>query len=259
MQEWIKGLPWWAKWAFTAGLGLMSAFAASVFPAPWALIGFCSGFALVVVAVIGVGWHSINVRLATRGKPSLKLQPIHIIALGLLISLSGVAWHIYSGSMATPVSIIASGKTPLKRMFTAYDIEERQKAVDSIDTALSKLLEIRGRSQDFSNRTDELINARNGPDALEKYANDAEPILNNIGLIADTYRARFPEIAAIVLNSENYHLVSSIPSNSRNLKGEIIRMSTGPDFLRNIQNSRFMLEWLQSIRALHPWLEKQKN
>ena len=39
------------------------------------------------------GWHGINVWREQKGKQSLQLEPWHLITLGLLIAIGGLAWQ----------------------------------------------------------------------------------------------------------------------------------------------------------------------
>jgi hypothetical protein len=54
---WIENLPWWVKWAFSGGVGLLSAFAATIVPGAIQFLLVGVGVLLIVVAAIGTAWH----------------------------------------------------------------------------------------------------------------------------------------------------------------------------------------------------------
>jgi|SRR5256885_14509107 hypothetical protein len=58
------------------------------YPELMSLAGVIAASSLVYMT-----WHGINVLLFNRGKPSLKLEPVHLIILGLLIAAAGVGWQ----------------------------------------------------------------------------------------------------------------------------------------------------------------------
>jgi hypothetical protein len=101
MQRWAENHPWWIKWAYVAGAGLMSAFASTILPQNWQWLGFFVGVSLVGVACLGSAWHGLNVFRESRGQPGLKLQPSYLIIAGLFIAVVGMGWELYNGSQPT--------------------------------------------------------------------------------------------------------------------------------------------------------------
>jgi len=83
------GFPWWIKWGFIGGSGLMSA-TIGIFKPEYLAIGFIVGAFLVVLAILGAGFHLIRTRRKT------KMGPIYLIGLGALLILGGVGWEIFN-------------------------------------------------------------------------------------------------------------------------------------------------------------------
>ena len=76
-----------------AGFGAFGAFGATVLPVNWQLAGFIAGCTSMSVAALGTAAHFVNQHRETHNRPRLKMEPIHLIVIGLLIALSGVAWQ----------------------------------------------------------------------------------------------------------------------------------------------------------------------
>jgi hypothetical protein len=90
-MRWIESLPWWTKWLFMGGVGLMSAFASTIMPVYWQAFGFCVGIALCLIACVGTAVHLVNTRRQEQGKPKFKVEPTHLIITGLIVTTIGVA------------------------------------------------------------------------------------------------------------------------------------------------------------------------
>jgi len=97
LPDWIEKRPWWVKWSFGLGLGVMLAFLPGLVNANWQLIGAISGAILIVISLTGGTWQAINEWRAKKGKPRLKLEPTYIVILGLVIALTGVIWQWRGG------------------------------------------------------------------------------------------------------------------------------------------------------------------
>jgi hypothetical protein len=93
----IASLPWWVRLPTLVASLLVSAFASRL--PNWAQDGgYYLGLTLAAWVMMASIWHWIDRWRADHGKPRLKLEPIHLIALGLLIALVGVGWQLYRGS-----------------------------------------------------------------------------------------------------------------------------------------------------------------
>ena len=53
----LDDLPWWVKWAFAGGVGLVTTFASAVLGIDYQRVGFWAGAALIIASVGGVVWH----------------------------------------------------------------------------------------------------------------------------------------------------------------------------------------------------------
>jgi hypothetical protein len=93
-MEWIEKLPWWVKYAFAGGCGLMSA-CAGIFSAKLQDIGFGVGAALVAFAIIGTAWHFWRRKGSARPAPIPTLHFMERIS-GRLRYASDVASGIRS-------------------------------------------------------------------------------------------------------------------------------------------------------------------
>jgi hypothetical protein len=56
MEKWIDGLPWWVKWAFSAGVGFVTICAAALTQL-MLVAGLITGFAFIAVAAFGLLFH----------------------------------------------------------------------------------------------------------------------------------------------------------------------------------------------------------
>ncbi len=101
------------------------------------------------MALAGVGaaatvWHWTNEWRERNGKKRLMFEPIHLVAVGLLIALCGVAWQIYrdaNAPAARPVAAIAkpTAAAPAKPRYTRAGIEGRLQALARIKDVVEKV------------------------------------------------------------------------------------------------------------------------
>jgi hypothetical protein len=114
-QHWTKKLPWWVGWAFAGGFGLAGAFGSSVLPVNFQLAAFIAGCILLLVAATGTVAHFVNEYRKAQNLRRIKLEPIHLIIIGLLIAASGVSWLWYSKPLqpsSTTASTSVSPRAP---------------------------------------------------------------------------------------------------------------------------------------------------
>jgi hypothetical protein len=90
--QWIEDIPWWVKYLFLFGGGLMGAFSSN-FPPLLQVAGLWTGIISATSGAIAVAWHWTNVWRAKHGKSKLKMDPSYVIILGLLIAAGGVIWQ----------------------------------------------------------------------------------------------------------------------------------------------------------------------
>lgn len=53
-------------------------------------------------------WHGANLWRQSRGRSALKLEPVHLILIGLLIAAAGLGWQWYSRSIESSVATSSS-------------------------------------------------------------------------------------------------------------------------------------------------------
>lgn len=120
----------------------MSAFS-SRFPDGFQTAGLCAGIVLAVMGVTAAVWHWINNWRSNRGKRSLKLEPFHIIVLGVAVAAAGVGiagsgiwWQIYKGS-APSASDLHAPTVDTPQRYTASELARRQDAAAKISESLN--------------------------------------------------------------------------------------------------------------------------
>src|SRR5260370_32145907 len=107
MGDFFKNLPWWIK--VPAGLvgAAMNQYSNKL--PDWAgPYGEIAGAALALWVVLAFLWHGVNAWRQHKQKPRLKLEPSHVIILGLAIALCAVIWHsrrapLAPSAAATPI------------------------------------------------------------------------------------------------------------------------------------------------------------
>ena len=75
----------------------MSALAGSLPPSIQSF-GFYLGATIAIVGIVGFFWHHVNEWQASRGRRMVTFEPVHLIAVGLLMAFAGVTWHILQTS-----------------------------------------------------------------------------------------------------------------------------------------------------------------
>jgi hypothetical protein len=104
-EHWTRRIPWWVKWATTGAFGIGGVVgASSVLPVGLQVTGLVIAGSLLVIAFGGTAAHLYNERRQRLGQRLLKLEPFHLIVIGLVIAAVGVGWQLYlgSGSGAAP-------------------------------------------------------------------------------------------------------------------------------------------------------------
>ncbi|HEY2034062.1 MAG TPA: hypothetical protein VGH02_10295 [Rhizomicrobium sp.] len=86
-MEFFEKLPWWVKWAATAGFGLVSMFAGIV-AQRWQVVGFLFGISFLLISTIAACWHFILNKhnpSPTRIGSSLSPDSVSAISTSLVI------------------------------------------------------------------------------------------------------------------------------------------------------------------------------
>lgn len=100
------------------GGALVSMFSGYLDPS-WQEVGFIAGIVLCLLGVLGTVWHVVNNVRESRGRPRLMLDPIHVIAFGLLIVLVGIGWQAFRSTV--PPSQLATLQNQLKDLQANFD------------------------------------------------------------------------------------------------------------------------------------------
>lgn len=208
---------------------------------------------------------------STRPKQSRMTVP----AIGMVICAIAFAgclfWYLYdrhfgdaANAASPPTQTTADSPAepkPLKQMPTAYDVEQRLRAVDAIDSAVAQLIErkVLVRTQDLRNHLEEWIANGSAIEPLSSLGNDTKDIFENIDSVVNVFHMRFPELGRIVLMSSKYHETRSLHSNSINLREEIKKWADRPEMLKYLQNTTFISNWRTSAGALPDWISSVRN
>lgn len=227
IPQWVAALPWWVKWAFMAGIGFMSAFLPTVLGLSWQMVGVVIGGALTAVAFLGAVTHTVNKRREKRGQRRLKLEPSHLIILGLVIALAGAIWQWHKTPPSDPQTValqseiaklkqqLSGPKTPITKLaqmeeasapaqapfYTRADTERLLDAMYEISGLLQKAIPIRDAMQHFGGRWNEII-LSDGQNAaseeLHKIRLNVQSLHDEGWAISNKYTFYNKEIAPII-------------------------------------------------------------
>jgi hypothetical protein len=246
MPEWFTKLPWWVRLPLILGGSLSSAFSGSL-PAWLQPLGLYAGISLAGIGAGASIWHWLNDRRSKQGKKRLSLEPIYLATFGLVVAIVGVGWQISRGFqtadvVAAPPTELA--KPPMKQMLTAYDVEQRQRAIDELYGILGKdIMTVSAAGERLHKMLSSKIQEGTAVTELTKYADDTERALTGYFEIAGRYQI-FPDIyhdaTSLVWNP--FEVVSS----SRNLVAELRRLDARGDkamTLDYLQHNKFLADF----------------
>jgi hypothetical protein len=103
LEEAVEKIPLWVKWLLLVGGALMSAFASRL-PDSIQALGLEIGVISAFLGCIGLTYHFANEWRERRGKPRIKLEPSHLIILGLVLAVVGTGWLLYGTRAASITS-----------------------------------------------------------------------------------------------------------------------------------------------------------
>jgi hypothetical protein len=232
MQWSFSSLPGWIRWLFTVGCFLVSAFSSQL-PAALQTVGLCAGLLLGAFSGLASAWHAINTWRVRHGKPSVKVEPVHLIILGLAISAAGVIWLAVwqpKAVIASTPPIVTQGNAdpgPLE-WYKAFSMEGGPRAGRNIIA-----LKFHGRNiseAEVELKSASLISAINGTKmALEiDVGNETVPI-DQIGLV--------PKHAYITLTAKFGSPDPSNPGKVMGLEPEAF-LETWRQFSLNVQDDK---------------------
>lgn len=129
IEKLIVEIPWYAKYALLVGGALMSAFAGT-FPLSIQTWGRDIGIACASLGFLAVAWHWINLWREHLRKPRLKVEPLHLIVMGLggVLVFAAVAfggaiwlWRSTPSSINTSLSGTTLDAKPLQTAAHKFD------------------------------------------------------------------------------------------------------------------------------------------
>lgn len=271
MFQFFATLPWYVRGALVGGGTMITGFSSKL-PDALQEIGLLVGISLGALGVIATIWHWLSERRVKSGKGKLTLEPSTLLPAFAVIALVGVlgvgvclVWQSLRPSSVqagTPPAPLADPTAqPLKKMLTAYDVEQRLRAIDAFDAGLAKFSTTvaQARRDEFLNNISRYVAQGDAPDKLLAYANDALIAINGLDAILETYRLRFPDMARLITNSPNYHQAISVYGVTLSLRQEIINWAGRDQLVQHIEQSRVMLEFRQSLTALPDFLNQARN
>lgn len=186
------------------------------------------GFAALGVAIST--WGKENPEMFS-GLPAIFSSPKWAAVPAVLFTLATIIFIIrmvrqntpsmssQDGSAAARSPTITNEPKPLPKMFTAYDIEQRLRAIDELYSLLdSKMIESSTAGEKLRGSLPHKIANGAAVEELDKFADAIESTLENYFRTAGKYQI-FPDIHhdAIALVWNPFNLVSS----SRNLRAEL--------------------------------------
>jgi preprotein translocase subunit Sec61beta len=95
--DFFKNLPWWIMYPGKGLLAICGGYVSQnpqIFPS-WAVL---LGAVVALWIVLAFVWHAINAWREHNQKPRLRLDPSHVIILGLAIAAIGVVWQMRATS-----------------------------------------------------------------------------------------------------------------------------------------------------------------
>jgi hypothetical protein len=146
-------------------------------------------------------------------------------------------------------------------MFTAYDIEQRLRAIDEIYAFLDSMLAISGNGELLRQSIQDKIQTKVAASELDKHADKAEAAVEKYRAIVHKYEY-FADIFSVAqIDTGSVPIFETIAA-SRNLRAEIQeleqrgQLEKAPEYLRN--NIR-LAEWRAAVDKLWPWINGKKN
>jgi hypothetical protein len=165
LVDFFKNLPWYILYpgkAVFAGVGGYVSQNPQIFPA-WAVL---LGAAVALWVVLAFLWHAMNTWREHNKKSRLRLEPSHVIILGLAIALGGVVWQMNSAKLAkteTPTNNTTATTTPVVPLSDFAWGFERYPGYDFIGMSIGgdgQLLVHQFQAQGHNNTKDPIVKVR---------------------------------------------------------------------------------------------------
>lgn len=162
-----------------------------------------------------------------------KVEPLHLIILGLLIAASGVAWEYYRGSQLSPTQALrdvafqtaigdlakaqrdlavereakkqpANTSVAAPRKYTAYEIEQRLRAVDEIyDVVVAKLTPAFLEGRDLFNNLKAEVAQGTAAENIRKHYGTTEAAFGELRRVLQKYEYLPDIVEAATKNTFN--------------------------------------------------------
>lgn len=192
------------------------------------------------------------------------VRPLHLIMFGLAFAVSGAVWMAAAPSpkpsktmkqLPTP----ANGAKPLPKMFTAYDVEQRLRAIDELYGLLgSRVMSVSAAGERLNKSLEEKILSKTAASDLTAHADATEAALNNYFETAGRYMI-FSDIhhdaTALVWNP--FEIVSS----ARNLAAEIKSLEQqNANVILYLKNNKFLADFKSGTSGrFWTWINKKEQ
>ena len=215
---------------------------------------------------------------ASAGKPPLSLRDQNAadfaLAAGKLsAAMDGAFYRLLHGSSAPPPKIIglksesSSLQQPLvtKRMFTAYDVEQRLRAIDQLLEFLDpKIMMVSATGERLNSAIFGKIVDGTAVSALDQYADSLELVLSEYQIEASRY-AKFADIYQAATSCD--WALDRVPHTVRLLRAELQDMkgrgqlNIQPQFIVDMLRSNKLLADFQEVSSgkIWTWINDRKN
>jgi hypothetical protein len=157
----------------------------------------------------------------------------------LIIVFGGVVWHflvpihstVPAQSSATPAATpVYEPPKPSKPMLTAYDVEQRLRAVDTIIDYLDQpLMEVSAQSEKLGKSIYNLIEKGTAIQELDKFTEATRAAVDGYYVLVARYDGRFQDIVDVAVSSTNY-TPQELPNKASLLRAEIQEMAQRGQF-----------------------------
>jgi len=243
--------------------------------------GYTNGWVALTLACIATGiaavpsWHHVqqwHLQRLVAGERSL--EPWHLILVGfigtaafLAITIGGVAWQfsrpntIVERSFGFATVDPKTQQQPLKKKLTAYDVEQRERAIDTILALLDpKLMEISKAGEMLNHEIYNDIQNGVAIAALDAYAERAKAAVDEFYQVTGRYM-NFGDIYG-ASNDPNWS-PTRIAELSGLLRAELQEMQQRGQMQEAqiyLRNNKYMNEWQQiTSGGTWNWINQRKN
>jgi hypothetical protein len=243
--------------------------------------GFTNGWVALGLAAIATmiaavpSWHHAHEwheQRVTAGK--LALEPWHLIAAGLIgvvvfvaIAIGGVIWQfskpnvVVERSFGFAEALQPQKPQPLRKRLTSYDVEQRERAIDTILALLDpKLMQISKEGEILNHAIYDDIQNGTAIAALDQYAEKAKTAVDEYFQTTGRYM-NFNDIYG-ASNDPNWN-PTRIAEVSGLLRAELQEMQQRGQMQEAriyLRNNKFMTEWQQITGGgIWNWINQRKN